>query len=241
MRVIEMDRYRLLMKHIKDYSLALNHHEREYSLENPEKRPLSLHDVVQTCFPITQCWEYKADGFIVCFNSKFSQTLCLYETCFKNNPSSFQKGDAINVLNTLYKQSNYWSSFEDYIDYLLTEACCYIVIINGDSFKELLRVDLFRKLDLDKKSEKQEFTGGLFHCLKHFSMDGINLCNGSDKNDTFDLFHIIYLIGKAFLISIKSHSEEGILKIDSSHFYKAIFYCEECSSVYFIKTIRKGK
>jgi hypothetical protein len=238
MILLELDRYKLLMKHVKEHALALNHHEREQAIENLGKRPLQLHDIVQTNFPITQCWEYRSEGFVLCFNNSFFYTIQLYESVFKENPEAFQNGDAIDIIKALYAKSNYWSSVEDYQEYLQIESCCYVVLFSGDSFGEILRIDLFRKLDLDAKSDRIEFTGGLFHCLKHFSMNGINLCNGSDLNETFDVMHIVYIIGRCFYSAIHSKSEEGILSIDDSHFYKADFYYEICSSVYFIKSIR---
>lgn len=236
--MMELDRYNSLMEYMKDYAVALNHHEREYAKEHPEKRSKSLHNIFQTIFPRQNCWEYASSGLIICFNPRFIQTIQLYETCFKKNPDAFQNGDAIGVLKVLYESSHYWRSFEDYQQYLKTEACCYIVLTKADAFGEILRIDLFRKYDPDKNSGKLSFTSGLFHCLKHFSMDGINLCNGSDKNDTFDLMHIVYLVGRAFSSAMKNDSLEGNLPIDDSHYYKAIFYHEECSSVYFLNSFR---
>lgn len=241
--MVSLDRtkYNLLMKHLNDHALALNKHEIEFANEYPDKRPKLLHNIVQTNFPLTQCCNYKNEGFVLCFNNRFYHTIQLYEFAFKEKPKAFQNGDAIDILKTLYEKSNYWSSFDDYIDYLRTEACCYIVLTKEDTFGEILRVDLYRKLDLDKKSKRIEFTGGLFHCLKHFSMNGINLCNGSDINDTFDIMHVAYLIGRTFSFAIKNNSEIGIIDIDKSHLFKANFYFEECSAVFFIKTLRIGK
>jgi hypothetical protein len=236
---MEFWKYRALMEYVKEKALALNHHELKYAIDNPDKRKPSLHNIVQTNFPINQTFDFKREGFAVCFNNRFYQTISLYEKCFRKDFKAFADSDAQNILQVLYDNSGYWRSIEDYIEYLLTESCCYVVLHKNDDWGDILRVDLFRKID--KRGDKFEFTGGLFHCLKHFSIDDRNLCGNADVNNTFDLFHIVYLLGRTFANAREQNMDEGFLTIDDERFYKAAFYREESSFVFFVKSLRKQR
>ena len=239
MEPLDYSSYIQLMKHVKERALALHRHELKYAKDNPNKRKPSLHNIVQTNFPINQTFDYKREGFAVCYNSRFYQTLLLYEDCFRKDYKAFANCDARAILKLLYDNSGYWRSIEDYIEYLLTESCCYVVLRKNDDWGDILRVDLFRKTD--KRRDKFEFTGGLFHCLKHFSIGDRNLCGNADVNNTFDLFHIVYLLGRTFANARKQDKDEGFLTIDDERFYKAAFYREESSFVYFVKSLRKHR
>lgn len=59
------------------------------------------------------------------------------------------------------------------------QFACIIESKDGEIIDKILRIDLFRKLDVTDKREK-EFTGGIVHCVKHFSIDNINLSTGND-------------------------------------------------------------
>lgn len=75
----------------------------------------------------------------------------------------------------------------------------------NDEFGDVLRIDLLRAIKPNKKIPgKNDVVGGLLHVLKHFSLDGKNLATGTDKNDVFDVMHIIYLIAMAFRLKKKS-------------------------------------
>ncbi len=240
--MITIERYDQLMDYLALKTRELNAHElRDLKENSKNKRDPELHDIWQSRFPITMCQEFVASGFIACWNNKFIDTLSLYERCIKSNPDAFHTGDAWDIIKCLYENSGYCRSIEDYDKYLRTEGCCYVVLNFGDMFDEILRIDLYRLIEQNPHSKQYEFTGGLFHCFKHFSLDGIGLNNNkNEKNDTFDLFHIVYLLGNAFKDAITIESDEGIIFIDETHKYHAAFYKEEKSTgIYFVRSMRK--
>lgn len=235
------EKYNQLMDYLAVKTRELNSHELHVingSINN--KRDPELHNIWQSRFPITQCHECVSSGFAVCWNNKFASTLSLYESCIKSNPEAFHTGDACDIIRCLYEKSGYRRSIDDYDKYLRTEGCCYVVLYRNDKFDEILRIDLYRLLELNPKSNQYECTGGLFHCLKHFSLDGIGLNNNqNEKNDTFDLFHIVYLLGTAFKDAVNKNSTDGTIIIDETHSYHAVFYKEESTGIYFVKSMRK--
>lgn len=120
---------------------------------------------------------------------------------------------------------------------------------NIDNAKEnkILRLDLFRKLDkVPHRKRKWDFTGGLFHALKHFSMEGKPLSTGIDLNDIPNIEHVIYLIIKAFFLDAGIFDINGttytvLSNLDANYNLKFAFYLEKNTGVYFIKTIHKVK
>lgn len=229
------------MEYLEPYTLALNKHEVDQLKDESrkEKRCPSLHDIVQTKFPINYCFEYISSGFILCYSERFMNTITLYENCFRNNPQKFNGGDSISIIKALYDSSKYHNCIVEYDKYLCTEACCYVVKTQNDTFGDVLRIDLFRMHKI-KEDGKYEFIGGLFHCLKHFSIENNNLCNNKETNNTYDIRHIVYLIGHTF--SNKSNKENKTeISIDQNHIYYAKFYYEKCSNVYFLETLTKKR
>ena len=239
--MIARQRYNQLMDYLALKTRELNTHELKEIKENPNnKRNPELHNIWQSRFPITQCHEYVASGFIICWNNKFWDTNKLYERCIEIEPDAFQTGNAWDIVKCLYDNSRYHGTIEEYDTYLRTEGCCYIVLNFGDMFDEILRIDLYRQLDIRKNSNQYEFTGGLFHCLKHFSKDGKNLCNSNDINETFDIFHIVEIIGCTFKDAVAMDTNEGVCPIDDDHYYKGVFYKEDKdTNIYFVKSLRK--
>jgi len=241
MKLMEFSRYKKLMEYLEPYTLALNKHEMLLLKDESrkEKRSPSLHNIVQTNFPINYCFEHISSGFILCYSNRFMNTITLYENCVRNNPQKFQGGDSISIIKVLYDSSKYLGCIIEYDKYLRTEACCYVVRTQNDTFGEILRIDLFRMHK--KERNKYVFIGGLFHCLKHFSIDNNNLCNNNDINNTFDIMHIVYLIGHAFCNAKKENSLVCNFFSDVKHPYIAAFYLEKESGVYFIDTIHRTK
>ena len=115
---------------------------------------------------------------------------------------------------------------------------------NWQDFKEVLdRYNIKKLYHFTDRDNLENIIrhGGLFHCLKHFSLNGIGLNNNkNEKNDTFDLFHITYLLGHAFKDAVNNHSNEGTIIINDTHKLRAVFYKEEeLTGIYFVKTMRK--
>ena len=237
---IDRGKYNQLMNYLAIKTKELNIHELK-KIDTNNKRERELHNIWQSRFPLTMCQEYASSSFIACWNNKFADTLNLYEKCITSNSNYFHTGDAWDIIKYLHKKSGYPRSVEDYDRYLRTEGCCYLVLNNGTKFDEILRIDLYRLIPKKPNSHQYEFTGGLFHCLKHFSLSGIGLNNNkNEKNDKFHLFHIIYLLGHAFKDAVNNHSNVGTIIINDTHKLRAVFYKEEESTgIYFVKTMRK--
>lgn len=224
------------MQHIEQNALKLNRHELEFAKNNPEKRDSVLHNIVQVKFPIQYCQEFPNIGFVICCNERFIDTISLYQKCHANKPDCFHTGNSEDILHFLYSASKYPRSFKEYKEYLRTEACCYVVRTVEDTFQEILRIDLYRKED-PYKEDLLEFTGGLFHCLRHFSISGVNLCNRNDIFDVPDIFHIVYKLGCAFVQ--KFNQADNYINLEGNYILLPFLYRENESKVYFIKSIRK--
>jgi hypothetical protein len=110
--------------------------------------------------------------------------------------------------------------------------------------ERILRLDLFRKLDMSTNGHI-EFTGGLMHLLKHFSINGINLSTGKDKHDITSIEDVIVFIMKAFfLVEGKFETSKklvSIIPLDEKYNLKFVFYLEVNTGVYFVQTIFKEK
>lgn len=122
---------------------------------------------------------------------------------------------------------------EDIERILSYDTSCFCIIKQNNCFNEILRIDLFRFI------RGGNFVGGLFHTLKHFSMDGKNLSVGNDSNEVFDIEHVISKIQTAFINYIRTNS--NIIELDNRHVYKSEFYKEPESGIYFLKTLFKQK
>src|SRR5207249_3392110 len=91
--------------------------------------------------------------------------------------------------------------FDRFIDFLRDEQFAYVVeSVEGEIVDKILRIDLFRRLDTNKQG-LPEFTGGIFHALKHFSIEGRNLSTGKDIHEITHLEEIIRLATEAFFVT----------------------------------------
>lgn len=123
------------------------------------------------------------------------------------------------------------------------EQFAYVIEIrNGEVIDRILRLDLFRQIDKNG-SGKSEFTGGIFHALKHFSHNGQNLFTGKDLHDISHPEVIISLASKAFFVVVgefeNSSKYVSRISLDSDYNLKFVFYLEENTGVFFIITIYK--
>ena len=100
---------------------------------------------------------------------------------------------------------------------------------------------MFRKLE--KKGNIYEFTGGIFHAFKHFSYNDKNLSTGKDINNINTPEQIIEMAIKAFFFEQREalSNREFVSKVELNDKYnlKFVFYYEEQTEVFFIKTIFK--
>lgn len=90
----------------------------------------------------------------------------------KTYPLNFGNGNAVSVLHAVIKTRPIfgYTKTKDLIRRLSTEVHAYLVEIkDGVVIDKTLRIDWFRKLDkIRSKKKRYDFTGGLFHLLKHF-------------------------------------------------------------------------
>ena len=237
--------YFKLMNYLKSHAFALNKHESEECLKNPNKRDIELHNVFITNIPLSNCIE--GNGYFLCYSPRFINTIQLYEKLFKNNTKDFNVESSQNILSILYEYSNYCSSgkgrtLEDYVQYLRTEACCYVVRYYNNQFGEILRVDLFRQEDVVKDQNdinKKEFTGGFFHCLKHYSINGFVLYNIRGSRDISiyginNIYEILIFICICFSNYEKIKDKKRVLTLNEKEILLGAFYQEEDSNVFFV-------
>lgn len=164
-------------------------------------------------------------------------------------PSNFGNGNAVSVIHAVSKTAPipFHSRMKDIIRVLQNENGCYIVENNNGTIpNKILRLDLFRKLDpIRYKRRKYDFTGGLFHALKHFSYQGLPLSTNREKNDIDHPSQIIDLAIRAFFCEqgqfVDKLTYVTILNINSNHALKFAFYCEPNTKVFFIKTVHIAK
>ncbi len=170
-----------------------------------------------------------------------------YLEALQDNPKCFGTFNAKHVLEALYQQAkknNYPFSEERYAESLSKECFCLLICKKEKKFiQDVLRIDLFRKLDNSRKhSECLEFTGGLFHALKHFSID--KQCASIVPNQNIslsDLEQLIWPIAKTFFESERRYkNKNNTFEADIPYLGKiltTVFYQEENSHISFIKTI----
>lgn len=154
----------------------------------------------------------------------------------------FGTGNAKDVISAIHA-INPWFDLERYIESLKTENFCYVleIVDNGISDK-ILRIDLYRDIKPNSES-KFDFVGGIFHCYKHFSFDGKPLSTSNEINDLKYPKELLHKIAEAFFIQKLTNSEANTyvteIEIDLEYNLRLVFYYEENTDVYFIKTAYK--
>lgn len=233
-------------------------YDNEYkSLQKRAKRiskELGIHEnknLIKSTFPYTNYRKVEIDGrdyyyggsniFLVVMEIVLQESRKIF-------PKNFGTGNAVSVLHALNKTRYLHSRLKDAIRIYGNENFVWIYDDLSDGEKNrILRLDLYRKLDkIPRKKRKWDFTGGMFHALKHFSIKGKPLSTGIDINDVQNVEYIIYLIIKAFFILPGSFNEDGktyivIFNYNQNYNLKFVFYLEENTQVYFLKTIFKLK
>ena len=157
-------------------------------------------------------------------------------------PERFGTGNAKDVISAIH-EIHQWFDLERYIESLKTENFCYVleIVDNGISDK-ILRIDLYRDVKPNSES-KFDFVGGIFHCYKHFSLDGKPLSTSNEINDLKYPKELLHKIAEAFFVHNLTNSEAKTyiteIEIDTKYNLKLVFYFEEYTRVNFIKTVHK--
>ncbi len=160
----------------------------------------------------------------------------LVEACEKY-PSAFGIKKTDTILDAIYNIEKV-EPRESFSEFLRAEQFAWIIELeNGMVNDNILRVDLFRKDD------KTDFTGGVFHAFKHFSYKGIPLSTHAEKNDInvpSDIFKYIiecfFFEQQTFTTANKCYS---LIPYNDKYNLRLDFHFEPNTKVYFIDSIRK--
>lgn len=157
-------------------------------------------------------------------------------------PQSFGTNDAKDILAALKKSLNLdILSVERFSDFLQNENMAYVVEISDNVvLDKILRIDLYRKLDT--KNGVKEFTGGIFHILKHFALDEQSSLSTYQKGYIIPYWD--YIVNKLiynFYISelnqIDKNNYSSVSFLDSTHKLKCFYYYNDEANLYFVKTM----
>ena len=238
MRILSIDEYNTLMDYLSARLRKLLEHEnivREFQGNKPK-------DYFHGRYPLTNCCSYVFDDCIAyrVNNNLFIEILrSYYPHALLNHSDLFKTGDAKAIIQALYNvMPTLGWSLERFAKFLSNEISIYCILKRNSGYGEILRIDLFRKLCPNKMQlEKFDFIGGVFHLMKHFSIGGLNLSVGKDRNDIFDIENLIWLIICSFVEYIKTGQE---ISINENHVLKASFYKEAETDIYYINTLYKA-
>lgn len=169
----------------------------------------------------------------------------VYLNALNNHQELFGTGNAKDVIHALYLESNArnWDEAR-YIEYLSKEVFCLLICKNKDFFfKDVLRIDLFRDIRESKTSKGNfDFVGGIFHALKHFSIEGISASiSPNQKVDLYDVEQLIWPIAHAFYIGTwnngnRKNTYESSIKYLGKNFTLE-FYKENSLNVSFVNSV----
>jgi hypothetical protein len=166
----------------------------------------------------------------------------LYEAT-KKQAQLFGTGNANDVIEGIYKIETGFVSLSRFAEILRTEQFAYLIEVpNGVVNPNILRIDLFRDLKINSLGG-YDFVGGIFHCFKHFSVDGVPLSTSKEINDLVQPKHLIVKIGEAFF-GIKNNGVNPIgyvvdMHLNEKYDLRVVFYFESITQVYFLKTAFK--
>lgn len=236
MRFLSIEEYRQASAFLKDKCFKL------WDIENAHGIP---RDHAQTGFPLVLSSVQKIsneDEIIVFVNNSFRRHIEEYEKAFRVDKTIFHKGNAKQIMSSMYnnsieKESNI--SIERYVENVRTETCSYIIHKKDNVFDDLiLRTDTFRMIKTNRN--ESDFIGGLFHALNHFTIDEID--NGQ-RNYVFDVLHLRYLSAYAFFMGnvIETDKPNTMIKTiqnpEHDGSIRFVYYIEPNSKIGFIKTI----
>jgi len=228
---MEWEEFQIIRKWFEEKSLALMKH------EGRESATIGV--------LVDNYTQYTIDGriFYSVKSNVFKHLIeRFYLAAHKNFPDKFGTGNASDVIEALYKIQPVFD-LKRYTEFLKYEQFSYLIEFSeGKVSDKVLRLDLFRKLNTNTKGHL-EFTGGIMHVLKHFSIKGINLSTGRDIHDIIRVGDVIDLIVRAFFIE-KGKFETpkkfvSRINLDEKYCLKFVFYLEEKTNVFFVKTIFK--
>ncbi len=159
-------------------------------------------------------------------------------------PEAFGKKDATAIIQALKETYPYYQSYERFVSFLARENCIYVAKnTNGVFADELLRLDLFRRIQKNPKDDSVDFTGGLFHAMKHFDLDKRLFWSPNHQYST-DMYELIIYLSKGFFRNreIRKKNDRisyySSLDVEEGRRLVANYYKEQDSDVFFLNTCR---
>lgn len=228
---MDWDEFQKTRRYIEEKSAALMSHEKK--------------EYAKVGVPLENYTQYKISSRIF-YSVKSNVFKHLIETFYleahEKFPEKFGTNNANDVIEALYKVCPVYE-IPEYIEFLKNEQFAYLIETEDDKvLDKIVRIDLFRKLDTNKEGFA-EFTGGIMHLLKHFSVNNLNLSTGKELHNISHPEEIIELIVRAFFVERGEYETptKFISRIDIDKIYrlKFVFYLEIKTKVFFIKTVHK--
>lgn len=131
-------------------------------------------------------------------------------------------------------------SIDDKINFLRGKCYAFYLLMDehNSQIRRVLKLDLFRLIRYSDRKNRDEFIGGLFHSLEHFEVEDKSASNYYDLKDIYDL---PFLIASAFAGKLEKSKRndtdyETYLFLPNGKRFKAIFYLEEESGVYSLRS-----
>ena len=237
------EEYNTIMPLLADKCLALWEHENEVAKTDADLKDTYIGRVA---YPNCLAFNYDDGSKIFKLMTNKSRHMLKenYYEAIDRFPDSFGTGNANDVLEALYLCSGADQMKWDitrYVDYLKNDGSTFYYYQNPDGSlcDDVLKLDFFRIIQ-----NNGEFTGGLFHAFKHFSINEKNLSTNKDEiNDIGSIDNLLRIIAEAFYkyertrVSDDSPNEKVSLpSYDNRHYLQFVFYKEVISGVYFLKT-----
>ena len=240
--MVSLEKYNLISAFLEKKTHEIWKHENEERLKKNEQK-LNGYEYgfsIADCF----CSNYSDLSIYYVFDFSFLKNITVnIPLATKELNKLFGTGNATDVIDALYQASSSPLEKNEYIDYIQNMACCYIMFEEKDCLQDyVLRIDMFRKLD-DSRTQPlfKDFTGGLLHALKHFSIGGNSLSTGNENNETTDVAQISELLPQIALALVKyrdnvPNGSSITLPYKNDKYMKYCFYLEETTNVYYLNS-----
>lgn len=159
-------------------------------------------------------------------------------------PEYFGTGNDWQIIKAIkeYDKSFFVRDYsdKDFFDYIRGETMAYIFKIEEyDKISEkILRLDLCRNIH-----SGNIFQGGIFHILKHFTLEGYNTLSSFGKEFLVENWREIYqIIIKNFFsnefIFERDNYYEAKSSLKDGHILRGIYYKNASAQVYFLDSLR---
>lgn len=159
-------------------------------------------------------------------------------------PECFGTGDDWQIVKAIKKFEERFFvrpySDEEFFDYIRSETMAYVFNINmyGTISDKILRLDLCRDIH-----QGNEFQGGIFHILKHFSLENYGTLSSFGKQYIVNrwsdiLLDVIQNFYSEPLCYESKNCFEAKSTLKDGHCLRGIYYNNQKTNVYFLNSIR---